>query len=425
MPTQPKHGRKRKISFRKYFVLVLTLIGIVIASIYLAFFQQSFVSSQQFEKYAKSLVSNYNESLSRFYPKTFSSFDFYSNQSYNVTAFISSNFGTATIFTPSENWSFKAVDVKQRVEDAIFGQDNSLQLTKFLFQGEDAGVIASRNTNISFVHIGMFADAGSTVLFKNVNINSVLYNCLIIKGSNQSGYWDNSTAIRDSRRIFDADLYYALNRSEEVRMRYYEPELNARLLEILTKWDQSIQSNGKVTYTYTQKEYDIRQVEELARSKYGITNSSAFISNLIDYLENASLPPPKTILTHVVNDPDNWLYVTFLGGLPICIVVTYLAFDYLRRRLHSKVFGYMLGVLLGILVVAFGDVVLGYPYDYQFLNIQTLVVVFVWVGGGFAVYETKKLLILWRPIKQNISDDTNNNSKQKAEKSNNSKRAKQ
>lgn len=404
LPIKARQRKKGKYYFIKYLALLLAFITIGGSSIYFAFFQQSSVTPQQFEKYAKSLISDYNQSLSFFYPETFNSFDFYSNQSYNVTAYSSSNFGTAIMVIPSENWTFTTLNTNKRVEDEIFGEYNSLQLTKFIFQGVNTGLIAERNSNNSFINIGLLADIGGNVLIKNVEIGpridgvfcGVVYNCLIIKGSNQSNYWDANSAAIDSKRIFDADLLYALNRSEEVRMHYYEPELNARLLEILTKWDQSLNSNGEITYTYTQKEHDIRQVEELAKTRYGITNSSKFIQNLLDYLSNVSLPPPKTILTHIINDTDNWLYVTFLGGLPICIVATYLAFDYLRKRLQSKVFGYMLGVPLGILVVMFGNVVLGYPYDYQFFSIQTLAVILVWIGGGFVVYETKKRLFIWR-----------------------------
>lgn len=417
MSTQPKRRKKRKISFKKYFFIILTLGIIVIASLYFAFFQPSFISPKQFEKYAQTLISNYNQSLSFFYLETFDNFDFYSNKSYNVTSFLSSNFGTAIIFIPSENWSSETVNATQRVEDAIFGENNSLQLTRFIFKGEEAGFVAARNSNNSIVDVGIFADVGSNVLFKNVNINSVLYNCLIIKGSNESRYWDNNAAMKDSGRIFDADLYFALNRSEDVRMRYYEPELSTLLLGVLKKWDQALNSRGEITYTFSQKEHDIREIEELAITKYGITNSSQFIQSLLDYLSYVSLPPPKTILNHIVDDPDNWLYVAFLGGLPICIVVTYLAFDYLRRTLRSKVLGYMLNISLGILVLAFGGVVLGFPYDYQFFSVQTLVVALVWIGGSLTVYKIRKSLILWRIRKQNGSDSPKNKSQQKNKKS--------
>ncbi len=196
MPIHHKQ-RNRKNSFIKYFVTVL-IIGILSFSlIYIVFFQQSVVSSQQFENYAKSLISDYNQSLNSFFPETFSNFDFYSNQSYEVTTYFSSNYGTAIMFVPSENWIFTTLTVSQRVEDTIFDNYNSLQLTKFFFQGDNTGFIAARNSNNSIIDIGMFADIGSNVLIKNVEINHVLYNCLIIKGGNQSSYWNSASAVKD------------------------------------------------------------------------------------------------------------------------------------------------------------------------------------------------------------------------------------
>jgi hypothetical protein len=266
-----KHRKKGKGYFIKNFALIMSCIVIVCSSIYFAFFQQSYVTPQQFESYAMSLISDYNQSLSYFYPETFGDFDFYSNESYEVTAYFSPNYGTAIMFVPSENWTFATLTVNQRVEDAIFDNYNSLQLTRFHFQGDNTGLIAARNSNNSFIDIGMFADVGSNVLIKNVEINHIIYNCLIIKGGNQSSYWSSTSAIIDSKRIFDADLSYALGRSEDVRERYHEPELNSLLVDILTKWSKAINSNGTVAYTLTDKEHDFSEVIRLAET-YGITN---------------------------------------------------------------------------------------------------------------------------------------------------------
>jgi hypothetical protein len=271
-------------------------------------------------------------------------------------------------------------------------------------------------------YIGILISEDSSAIFKNVNIDSIHYHCLILKGKNKTSCWTTDAALKDSKRIFDGDLYFALKKSEEVRRRYAEPELNVLLVNILTKWEQSLRPDGKVTYTYTQKEYDIKQVEELAKTKYGITNSSEFINSLLNYLQTVTLPPPKIIFNHIVNDPDNWLYVGLLGGLLVCIYATYLVSECLRNKSKSKAFKYMLGIPITILVVAFGELVLSYPYDYQLFSIQTLVVIVIWIVGVFAVHETKKRLILWRVTKQNKSNNTNNNPKQKTKESNNPKK---
>ena len=175
-------------------------------------------------------------------------------------------------------------------------------------------------------------------------------------------------------------------RSEEVRRRYAEPELNQLLLNILLKWENSINPDRSVSYTYTEKEYDITQVEELAETKYGITNSSEFINSLISYLEVTKLPPSKTILNYEVNDPENWLYVEILGCLPIFIFMSYHFFiEYLGSKTKKKVYDYMLYIPLLLLIYILEQLILNHPYDYRLISIQTLVAIIIGIGGIFAI----------------------------------------
>lgn len=380
--------------------MTLALIIIISISTYFAFFQQTFVSSQEFEKYAQTLISNYNKSINFFYPITFNSFDFYSNQSYTVTAFLSPTYGSAIYFEPSENWSFKTVNVEQRIEDAIFDNNNSLQLTKFLFQGDNTGFLAEKDSNNSIVDIGMFAESGSTVFFKNVKVNSVIYNCLIIKGSNQSSYWDNSTAIRDSGRIFDADLSYALGRSEEVRERYAEPELSRLIAQVKTKWANSLQPNGEVIYSLSEKEHDIKQIEEIARTKYKITNSSVFVNSLLDYLSEVQLPEPtptKTIFTIVVNDDsNNWTYVIICSISPSLMYLLYMFFDYVRKKRPSESVKYWVEIVTVMIIVPFSaSLFVERPYDYHIISLQTALIVIFGITISIIVQKSKTRLLLW------------------------------
>jgi len=399
LPIKARRRKKENIIFIKYLALLLAFIIIGGSSIYFAFFQQSFVTPQQFEKYAKSFVANYNQSLSFFYPETFSSFDFYSNQSYEVAAYFSSNYGTAIMFVPFENWTFTTLNVSQRVEDAIFDNYNSLQLTKFFFQGDNTGFIAARNSNNSIIDIGMFADPGSNVLIKNVEINHVLYNCLIIKGGNQSSYWNNASAVKDSNRIFDADLFYALNRSEEVRERYYEPELNSRLVDILTKWNNAISSNGAITYTLTDKEHDFGEVIRLAET-YGITNASDFVHRTFAYLQNATLPTPppdKQIFTVTYkDDSNNVYYVTACALLPSFMFMLYSFLDFVRARYHSKDIKNWVKIATTITAVPFvASLYVERPYDYQLASIQTIVIIVLGAVLAVLTYKVKKRLSAW------------------------------
>jgi hypothetical protein len=412
-----KHHR-RKTDSRKLTIAFIVFVGactILAFLAYLGFFQQEkFVSAETMEKYAKTLITDYNQSIDFFIPSTFNQFSFYSNGSYNVTGIISSSYGTALLFYPSAKWSFKNQTTNQRIEDAIFGEYNSQLPTKFIFNGNDTGFNGDNGT---VTNIGMIISNDSSAIFTNVNIDTVHYYCLILKGNNETSFWNTQFALNDSKLIFDRNLYWALQNSEEVRERYAEPELNKRLVDILTKWNQALQPNGNVSYTYTQKEYDIEQVEELAKT-YGITNSSQFINSLLNYLKNATLPlppPPKTIFTHIVNDPDNWLYVVLLGGFPVLMYGTYLLFDYLRTKYPSKGFRYLLGIPLAVLSVGFSDLVYGYPYDYSLVSWQSFVVVLIW-SGILWIYLVRKKLVSWMVAKKENTHNTQNNPEQKAKK---------
>lgn len=261
----------------------------------------------------------------------------------------------------------------------------------------------------------MFVGNNDTILIRNVNIDSVYYYCLILKGSNHTSYWNNEAALADSRRIFDVDLYHALNRSEEVRERYAEPELDSLLIGILTKWKQSIQPNSTVVYTYTQKEYDIQQVEELAKTKYHLTNSSEFINNTLSYLQYAQLPPPppaKTIFGHVVNDPDNWLYVCFLGGLPLLDFTFFLIIDYYQEKRPSKLAKWLFTIPSAILAYVLVDLLYYSPYDYRILSVQTIVVIALWICGVIAVFKIHNRLVRLIP-KQAKPQQTDKQANQK------------
>ena len=414
----------KKSRRRIYYALGFILGIILIASLLVYFSQQGIVSAQQFESYARTLVSDYNRSLSFFSPDTFEGFDFYSNTSYDVTAFYSTDYGAAILFNCSEVWSFHCVNSSQRVEDMIFGPINSLELTKFNFVGDNTGIISAKNGNNSVVDIGIFVASGSNVLFKSITINSVYYDCLIVKGANQSSYWDSTSAAKDAQRIFDADLCYALGRSEEVRERYAEPDLNAMLLRILTKWRQSVQ-NGNVTYTYTQKECDLRQIEELAKTKYGITNPE-FVNDLLSYLQNVTLPPTKKIFGVTVDDPSNWLYVTVLTILSVVIYITYLFYGYIRRKRPESDLKYLPEAVGGLLAIGLGDLIYVLPYDYQLFSIQTVVLILAVIIGVAIVYTTKRKLIAWRTTaKDNDHNDVVQNAKTKPEKTADSKKVKQ
>jgi hypothetical protein len=75
LPNKAKHRKKGRGYFTKYFVIIIAFTAIIGSSIYFAFFQQSYVTPQQFENYARSLIPDYGQSLNSFFPETWSDFD--------------------------------------------------------------------------------------------------------------------------------------------------------------------------------------------------------------------------------------------------------------------------------------------------------------------------------------------------------------
>lgn len=410
MPRRKCH-RKKRIS-KKLSVALIVFVGACIILGYLVVLQQGrFVSNETMEKYAKTLISDYNQDLGFFLKPTYSYFWFYSNSSYDVRTLTSSSHGAAVWIQQANSLSFEHADFALRVEVGLFGGSVS---------GHPAAVTV--NGGVMFFSYNSVSGAiplvdNGTLIVEDSQVNSVNYHFVILKGSNETSDWSVDAAKNDSKIVFENDLINALSRSEEVRERYAEPELNTRLQAVISRWRSALQSNGTVTYTRIQKDYDIKQIEELAKTEFGITNSSDFINSALAYLEAIPAPiptPTKSIFGHAVNDPDNWLYVGLLGSFPVLMYLTYLTFDYLRNKYPSKAFKYLLGIPLAVLGVGFSDLIYGYPYDYSIVSWQSFAIVLIW-SGIFWIYLLKKRLSFWFAKKKN-GENTKNNPNQKTKK---------
>lgn len=321
------------------------------------------------------------------------------------------------MLTPANNWSSTNINDTRRIEEAVFGGNLS-----FVFWQLSNGSYDCLSVGQTFVNwYGPPYEVLGTgqVLIENITLDSVPIFFIALKGSNETAYWTTEWAKNDSRYLFDNDLYLALSNSEEVRERYAEPELTALLQNVLTKWQKQLQSQGSYSYSYLQMEEDIKQIEDLAKTKYGITNSSDFINGILGYLEKMASPPTKTILGVRVADPNNWLYVTVLAIFPIAIYVTYLFFAYLRTKRPYSDLKHLLEVVLGLLTCGLGVLIYTSPYDYQVFSMQTVVGVLTVIVGVALMYGIKKRLIAWRAMtKQNDSEDTNNDAKTKTKNAN-------
>lgn len=391
-------------SSKKYamFLISIVCLGALITSVIIVVFMpkpEPNVSGDIVDKYAQTLVSDYDKNINFFLPSNYSYFPFHSNLAYNATTVISSNYGTALLLYPSDTWSFNNTETAQRVEEAVFGANNFNSLTQLDFNGNGIAIEGlggyAENNHALWQDIGFAVSPNSSIMFRNVNVNSVPYFFLIIKTNNRASSWSSNVALNDSRLIFDDDLYYALNNSEAIREYYAYPQLATLLINDLTKWHDQLLANSSIVYSPAQFEYDVQEIEELAKTKYGITNND-FINDTLNYLEGVTLPPPpptKTIFGFQVNDPDNWIYVTVWCTLLIFAYALYLPFEHLRRKSPSGNMKYSEVILTAVIIPIALFLASNHPYDYHFLSIQTATVFAVLLIGFVGVYHERKRLL--------------------------------
>lgn len=239
-----------------------------------------------------------------------------------------------------------------------------------------------------FIKVG---ENGSVIL-QNVTVNSVYYHCVVLKGSNETAFWTTELAKEDARQVFDGDLSRALSKSEEIRKRYAEPELTSLLEYVIERL-----KDPKTEYSYLEMEEDITFIERLAKSKYGITEPSDFVKNILDFLNTETALqeiPQKTIFGFPVEDPSNWIYVSAWCIYPPLTFALYLVATYLVRKFPrlgdfkgwgKAIFGTLLGG--GLAQVFFNP-----PFDYQMFSIQTLVIIIVPISGIIAIHRTHDYL---------------------------------
>lgn len=394
-------------------VVLIVSLALIVASLNLFFQKEIYVSNDSMDLYAKTFISAYNQYLSFFLNSTYHYFWFYSNNSYEVNVVISSSHGAAIWLEPSKVLTFTHTNTAERAEMALFKVSSHSAFVK----AEGSALIFITDSMASNAALAL-VDDNATVIVEDCQVNSIEYHFAILKASNEISHWNTTTAYNDAKIVFDKDLYSALSNSEEVREHYAEPELNTLLVGVLTKWHNALNSNGSISYTMMQKEYDIKQIEELAKTKYGITDSD-FINCTLTYLESVTLPTPtpnptKTIFNRPVDDPNNWEYVGFLGGLPILDFAFFLLIGYYRKNRPSKLAKWLLLIPPFILGWILYDLLYYYPYDYQMVSAQTAVVIALWILGPITLFTGQKKLSRWLIVKKNKPQETNKRTKQKA-----------
>jgi hypothetical protein len=403
-------------------LLLIVSVSITSAIIYTSNSEENQPASfSQIESYGTTLIEDYHERLSYFMPDTFNQFAFYSNSCYTITAYKSTNFlDTAIEIEPNGEGLlyFNDVETDTKVENLLFFGNESTWTMTMTAHAERHPATILWNEHVesaNLFHMGFLVEKDVSLIIKNLDINQPLFtrhfHCLILKGSNQTSAWSESAAIEDSKKIFNYDLYKALNQSEEVRQRYAEPELNKLLLDIIGKWEASIKTDSEVEYTYTQKEYDLKQVEDIAKNKYGITNSSQFVNNLLEYLKQASLPENNTVFG--INDPENWIFTIIAGLEPTGIVIITSLSDKILKNTKIKQYKTALtGIFSTTLVLGLIAAFFSYPSDFNWLSIQPIIIALMWLASFLILIKVQKKIGWLRVIESENNDDKKHSQKE-------------
>ncbi len=412
LKAKKKHSKKLYVTFAS-----IVCLCIIIVSVFVVLNEQeTTVSSSVMDKYAKTLVSDYNKDINFFLPTNSSYFPFYSNNSYTIKAIISSNYGTALVMSPAETWSFNNVATTQRIEKAVFGPNNFNFATQIGFNGNGVGFSSFGNNQTRINGIGFTVYSNSSVIFRNVNIglNGNIggdyyhyYFFLIVKGNNNTKSWNNEAALNDAKLLFDDDLYFALNNSEAVREYYAYPQLAPLITNALVKWHDQLLVNSSVSYSPAQFAYDIQQIEELAKTKYGITNN-AFVNDTLNYLESVTLPTPTLTQTRTIlgiNDSNNWIYATLCALFPNIIYGLFLIFEEINKKLSLKGLKFMTSTV--ILEIVLGAIIgeqllVHYSFKSPLSLLQIVFIIGIWIFGFFIFYSIEKKL----PLRVNDANAT-------------------
>jgi hypothetical protein len=380
------------------------------------------------QTYAETLIAEYNSQINQYFPTMKNDFYFYSNSSYTIKSYISSQYGASLWIEPSSVQSFENFNVSQSVETAVFGGDSSVW-PLFLEPGHH--VIISGGFYELNGHPMVKLSNVSSVIFENVTVIQPSfqqhYTCVIMKGNNQTSNWTSEMAKEDAGEILYVDMGVEFSVSEEVRQRYAEPELTALL--------QNIQSKLKNDPSYTASDWlaDMKNIENIVIAKYHLSNPTEFINEIIAFL-NAKItgtlptwpqqtpsPTPTPTETRTIlgmSDPDNWLYATLFGSYLVFVYALFLILRAIQKKYPNEDLKFLGGLLLdGILIaVGVGFFVLNYPYDSQLAIPQIILVFGISILGIIGLYKAKKKLSTWRLTRANNAKGPHKETKEKTNK---------
>jgi hypothetical protein len=362
------------------------------------------VTSQDLENYALALINEYDKTVSEYFGGSQDAFPFYSNGVYNIQCYVSNHIGVALWFEPSKVYSFKMNYVSDRLETALFG-GSFLTWAAIDVENATGSTISGINFVLNghpFIQINEF----TSIVLRDVGIVQPdfqqNFTYVVIKGSNQTRSWSSDNAkVNAQQQVYD-DMGVVFTLSEEVKERYAEPELYSLLQVMINKWQDTDQQ-----YLLSDFNADLKNVENIARTKYHILNPDPFINGIIDYLNQRStgiMPtiapsetsilvtptanPDKLIFNQKVDDPYNIMYILCMGFSPLIDLIWIMALANYRKTNKPIMNKLVLGSIPAFLSFLFiPDLLYFRPYD---LSILQLVVIILMLSMGTLIVSNKR-----------------------------------
>lgn len=343
---------------------------------------QEEVIPEDLQEYTEIFLSTYeNELETNFREEYRKYFDFHKKLPYSTYVTISKSHGASLEFIPCETQDFVANIVYERIEDAIF-EDVDLNLTSSEVLTSNATVLvwsgpanqpmfiiggnAVLKNLVVVTNKGYFLELQQTgsLVIRNIIVDEIYYENLIIKGSNLIQSWTPETSKNEANWVFQDDLQKAFLESEDVREYIAYPELKMLVERLIER-----QKDPDYDLLSFKRDYD--EIVKLAEEKYGIERSE-FVQEIYEYLKS-KVTLRKRVLGIVYN--NNWVYVIVFS---VTIFGTYLAYKGVTRLSNSRFVGLMFGAFLGLELKYFLlDCV---PYDLEVVSAHSFALV-----GVFAV----------------------------------------
>lgn len=256
------------------------------------------MTKQDAKDFAEAFLDAYVQQVEDYFrPKYREYFDFYRKSPFRIYATISNVHGAAIEFVPSNESLFAYREVEQRIEETIFPyidlnitSVDAENATVLIFQGgepseaciavEGEGNMISNMVIITNKRHFIDVETSGSVLLSNVNVDGIVYNMVIIKGSNKPDSWTKQVAEAEANRIFESDLFQAFNQSIEIREYIAYPILKELIEQVVWKHHHA----DEIGYDMLQYHEDLTVIRDIAVNTYHL--NSTFVDEILDWIES-------------------------------------------------------------------------------------------------------------------------------------------